>query len=171
MWHQLADEMGLDVQTTFVIRDPRAVAESLHRRNGFTRNKSMMIWLNHTLMGEFHSRGVPRILVEYGTLLANVETFAPKLHGALQMSTPLDTFVSGAVSHVSGDMDHGGGFIDEDHDFAAARFAVEVFDALRSGADADQLDSMRRRFLEAAALYGPLLNDMRLANAQLVERF
>lgn len=52
-----------------VVRHPAAVAASLHKRDGFSSAKGLMLWLVNNLEMERESRGFPRVFVHYEDLL------------------------------------------------------------------------------------------------------
>ncbi len=54
-----------------VIRNPLEIAESLATRNGFSRQKSMLLWLLYMVDAEEHSRHLPRGFVHFDTLLTD----------------------------------------------------------------------------------------------------
>lgn len=170
MWQRLTDELGWKTQVVFSIRDPRAVAESLHSRNQFSRAKGVLIWLNYVLNGEFHSRSTPRILVDYDTLRETISTSAPKLHNALDMPAPLEAFSAAAAASVDSALNRSGGFDPADYDFPAAAFAREVYETLRSSGDPRHLDELRKRHTDAAELFAPMLSDYRRAISSITER-
>ncbi|MEO1367613.1 MAG: hypothetical protein AAFX50_10590 [Acidobacteriota bacterium] len=69
-----------------VLRHPDEVAASLAVRDGFSREKSDLLWAEHMLDAERHSRGRRRAVVDYRRLLEDpvdaVETLADRLHFA-----------------------------------------------------------------------------------------
>lgn len=58
-----------DVRTIIVLRHPLEVAQSLAKRNGFSLQKSMVLWLNYLLQAEYHSRSLPRAFILFDNLL------------------------------------------------------------------------------------------------------
>ena len=48
-WLPVFDELGLDQSFVLAVRNPCSVAKSLEVRNGFSRQKSYVLWLDHTL--------------------------------------------------------------------------------------------------------------------------
>jgi hypothetical protein len=69
LWLAILGELGVAVRAIYVLRHPAEVAESLALRNGFSAEKSGLLWLRHVLEAERHSRQVPRITLRYGDLL------------------------------------------------------------------------------------------------------
>jgi hypothetical protein len=54
-----------DVSFIHVIRDPVEVADSLARRNGFPRERSLLLWFLQNLNAEFFTRGLNRCFINY----------------------------------------------------------------------------------------------------------
>jgi len=69
MWLALLRESNVEPVFLFSLRAPANVAGSLTRRDGFSRDKSMLLWLLHYLEAERHSRGHPRTFVDYDQFL------------------------------------------------------------------------------------------------------
>ncbi len=69
LWHALFTELGVTPGFLIAVRNPLEVAESLARRNGFKRPKSLLLWLWHNLAAREHTSGYDRVVVEYASLL------------------------------------------------------------------------------------------------------
>jgi hypothetical protein len=69
IWLGMLDELGVSVRAISVLRHPAEVAESLALRNGFSADKSGLLWLRYVLEAEWHSRAIPRIAIRYVDLL------------------------------------------------------------------------------------------------------
>lgn len=67
-----------------VVRDPQAVAASLARRNGLTRDHALALWRQYTQAAFAVSRGWPRVLVDYAQVLADPLALAQRLHDELR---------------------------------------------------------------------------------------
>lgn len=79
-WKTVFKEMGIEVFVTIVLRDPLQVAKSLSARASFTEMKpasiinihtSALVWLRYVLDAERFSRDLPRIIVDYSTLITD----------------------------------------------------------------------------------------------------
>ncbi|MFC4818830.1 glycosyltransferase [Dokdonella ginsengisoli] len=66
-----------------VVREPQAVAQSLARRNGLSREHALALWRQYTLAAFEASRGWPRVLVDYAQALADPLALARRLHEEL----------------------------------------------------------------------------------------
>lgn len=70
-WQPLWEMLGSEPLFLLVLRSPRAVAASLERRNGCSRAKSSLLWLQHLLRAERDTRGCPRYFLNYDEFLDN----------------------------------------------------------------------------------------------------
>ena len=73
-WQPVFSELGLDQSFVLAVRNPRSVARSLEVRNGFSRQKSYILWLDHTL-GSLEVVGRHRFAItDYDHLLSQPES-------------------------------------------------------------------------------------------------
>lgn len=70
-WEPLWQEMNSEPLFVIVRRPPLEVAASLARREGFSAAKSSLLWLQHVLEAERHTRGHPRVIVDFKAFLAD----------------------------------------------------------------------------------------------------
>ncbi|HVV96926.1 MAG TPA: glycosyltransferase [Rhodanobacteraceae bacterium] len=66
-----------------VVRDPLEVADSLAARDGLDRNDALALWERYTRSAFAATRGWPRIVVDYGELIADSYATATRLHADL----------------------------------------------------------------------------------------
>ena len=71
LWREVLAEMAIELKCLMIIRHPIEVARSLERRNGFTIERSLAIWLNYNLSALENSARSSRALIAYGDLLAD----------------------------------------------------------------------------------------------------
>src|SRR5262249_38177702 len=48
-WRPVFEEVGCEVSCVYAMRHPDAVAQSLAKRNGFTREKGLYLWLRYVV--------------------------------------------------------------------------------------------------------------------------
>lgn len=68
-WLDVLQEKRLSSAFCLILRNPFEVAASLWKRDGFSRGKSMLLWLDHVLEAEIHTRGYPRLWFDYAELM------------------------------------------------------------------------------------------------------
>ena len=71
MWLRILSQENFDPLFLFSVRTPDAVSRSLEKRDGFSREKSYLLWLLHYLEAERASRGHKRVFVSYDRFLDN----------------------------------------------------------------------------------------------------
>lgn len=99
LWHSVLSEVGCKPYFVYVIRNPMEVAESLRRRDGFSWDKCLILWLLHVLESERECRGYPRVFVTYDQLLEDWRATARRISEGLGLEWPKSTSdVEGEVS-------------------------------------------------------------------------
>jgi hypothetical protein len=71
LWTRVLDRVGARPGYVLLTRNPLEVAASLELRDGFTRERSFLIWLRHLLDAERDTRGTRRTFLTFDTLLEN----------------------------------------------------------------------------------------------------
>jgi GT2 family glycosyltransferase len=66
-----------------VVRDPLEVADSLAARDGLGRREALALWERYTRSAFAATRGWPRVVVDYGELVADPYAVATRLHADL----------------------------------------------------------------------------------------
>ncbi|CAB3765855.1 hypothetical protein LMG29660_05379 [Burkholderia puraquae] len=149
---------SLDVRVVYVlaIRNPMSVGRSLEKRDGFSHDKSLLLWLMHTISALDHTKGMQRVLVDYDKLME-----APRVELArmsVRLELPLDgsrvaafedEFLDGGLRHSkfkSGDLSKVN---------SAERHVKALFGALESASELDDPEFERRvlPIIEQAWLY------------------
>ena len=87
-WHSIFNDVGCKPHFIYVIRHPEEVAQSLHRRDGFSREKCFWLWLLHGLDAEKESRAYPRIFVTYDELLGDWRATVDRISEGLDLQWP-----------------------------------------------------------------------------------
>lgn len=61
------------VKPTFICmnRNPFEVVASLKKRDRFSKEKALVLWLSHSLSAEFYSRSLSRVFIEFDQVLKN----------------------------------------------------------------------------------------------------
>jgi hypothetical protein len=83
-WLRVLQHESITPAAVLVCRHPLEVAASLEARDGFGRERSLLVWLRHVLDAEFDTRSIRRTCVRYEDLLRDWKAV---VH---QISTDLD---------------------------------------------------------------------------------
>lgn len=71
-----------------VVRNPLEIAQSLQTRNGFSTEKSLILWMQHMLDAELHTRQLPRGFINFDVLLSQPEESVARLFTAADLTIP-----------------------------------------------------------------------------------
>lgn len=91
IWFEAARLAGFDIATVIAVRHPQEVIGSLARRvarQNYVRASPEFAsagWLKYTLLAERHTRGVPRVFVEYANLLEDWRREVKRVSAALEI--------------------------------------------------------------------------------------
>jgi glycosyltransferase involved in cell wall biosynthesis len=70
-WEKVFQHCELNVGYVIAIRNPISVANSLKIRDGFSFEKSYLLWLDHTLAALIHTEGCRRVVLDFDLVLEN----------------------------------------------------------------------------------------------------
>jgi len=82
-WQPIFSELGFDDRYLITLRNPLDVANSLAKRDTFSRQQSFSMWAKHLIGALEYSRGKKRVLVSYDALLESTETELKRIAVAL----------------------------------------------------------------------------------------
>jgi hypothetical protein len=108
LWRQALDRLGVGARCVIPVRHPLAVAGSLARRDGFPVEKSLLVWTAYMLAAEAYTRDLPRVFVDYDSLLADWRTQVGRIeaaHGAplprldAKAAKQIDSFLTPELRH------------------------------------------------------------------------
>lgn len=89
-WAKAFERLNVKPVYVLMVRPPVEVCGSLTKRNGFSLDKSLMLWLNHTLTGYFCCEAEARCIVTYPALLAQPKAIAQKIADCAQLDIDID---------------------------------------------------------------------------------
>ncbi len=84
-WFEAVRRLGYAVGIVIPVRHPQEVAASLAARERVSAELSSVLWLKYNLLAERRSRGLPRVFVEYATLLRDWRTEVSRISAALSV--------------------------------------------------------------------------------------
>lgn len=87
-WFNVLEQQDIDPLIIFPLRHPEEVAQSLRKRNGFSREHGLILWLAHVLAAEQDTRGRTRCFTRFSQLLHNPVKLAQRMERELGMSFP-----------------------------------------------------------------------------------
>jgi hypothetical protein len=69
VWFEATRQAGFDIAVVIAVRHPQEVGASLAKLMRARPELSSALWLKYNLLAERHTRGIPRVFVEYTNLL------------------------------------------------------------------------------------------------------
>ncbi len=87
-WLPLLENTGSNLHFIHILREPLEVAASLQRRDQFTLEHSLLLWLTHVLESEQHTCYYSRVFVTYDELLHDWQATIEKIAQILQITFP-----------------------------------------------------------------------------------
>ncbi|MGA8057228.1 MAG: hypothetical protein WB999_03240, partial [Candidatus Binataceae bacterium] len=177
VWLGMLDELGVPVRAICVLRHPAEVAESLALRNGFSADKSGLLWLRYVLEAERHSRSMPRITIRYGDLLRDSRAESQRIAQALGIvwPKPHDEAADDATDFLERGLRHHESVYFDRFPPPLRRWIVSAYRALKPGSGPSEhglaiLDSLHRELAPydsyVAACWLERIRNIGLENAQ-----
>lgn len=168
-WLQGLAQLGIAPKVVFALRHPVEVAESLRARDGFGRNRALLLWLRHVLDAEHASRPVARCFVHYRDLLEDWRSQAQRIARELGIQWPkwsssVELEIDGHLAtelrrHVAEPGAVGGG----PELSQWVRDAMQALERIAAGEDEAKpraaLDRIRAEFDRTAGIYGVVVRE------------
>ena len=97
-WRQVLGQCGYDPRYILMVRNPLEVAQSLTVRNGFSREKGLLLWSSYSLACERDTRGEHRVFVSYQGLSDDWRGTLDRVETALGIKLPKRTAATSVLS-------------------------------------------------------------------------
>ncbi|MBD3362749.1 glycosyltransferase [Candidatus Dojkabacteria bacterium] len=88
IWESVFQKLDLEIKYIYVLRDFREVASSLNNREGFSINKSTLLWLKYNLFGLLYTQKFDRGFITFDKFLQNPYQVLQKVTDELQIKFP-----------------------------------------------------------------------------------
>lgn len=155
--------LALDPHYVICVRNPFSVVASLARREGFSRNHSLGLWLLYTLSALKHSMGHSRTVVLYEDYLADPETSLRSVVDAIKGWNPNRKAWDSAFATVREDLNHGNQTEKEAANLRVlAKRTLDLCQKaatgqghFRAGAYDSEIDELWDFLIEAVAVFAP----------------
>lgn len=89
VWLTALERLGVQARVVIVVRDPREVALSLRKRDGWTPGHAYLMWIQHLMEAVAVSREIPRAMVAYSQLLDDWRDVMAKVATELNIQWPV----------------------------------------------------------------------------------
>lgn len=87
-WRAALEQAGFTPRYVVMVRNPLEVAASLAKRNGFSREKSLLLWSSYMIAAERDTRDAPRVFVSYDNLLSDWRSNLSRIERELGVTLP-----------------------------------------------------------------------------------
>lgn len=108
LWLHIFASQQINPKFICMNRNPFEVVASLQKRDGFSREKALVLWLSHSLSSELYSRGQPRVFIDFDQVVQNPAAALLKIEreagvvfpvSVNEASKKIDEFVSPDLRH------------------------------------------------------------------------
>jgi hypothetical protein len=168
-WDRALREAGYSTHYIVMVRNPLEVAESLRMRDGFPREKSLLLWSSYMIAADRDTRDRERIFIGYDQLINDWRSVRQRIEASNGFPFPRDT--AAAANEIDRHLDHRLRHHEVEADDLFSRSDVSeevkalyrVFKGACEGAEVDRalVDSIEADLAKMDRLVGPLLADLR----------
>ncbi|EIM02482.1 hypothetical protein UUC_09143 [Rhodanobacter denitrificans] len=158
LWLDVLRELDVEPCTLLVVRHPVEVAQSLQVRDGLPLPQSLWLWLRYTVAAEHATRGLPRAVVGYSSLLEDWRGAMTRAAAAMCIDWPkpmdetegaIDAFLNVSRRH------HERGAVDDaDLPLAVRGMHAALLAAEHEGAAWVAAERIADEYVEAEGLFG-----------------
>lgn len=167
-WRHVLNEAAVDPVYVIMVRHPLEVADSLLARNGFPREKSLMLWTSYMLAIERDTRDARRVFVTYSDMLNDWRGVLDRIETVLQRPLPrrtpgagveIERFLSKSHRHHEADIV---AFAQADYWPGAQAVYGWMLEAAQGlTPSVETLDAIERELNELERRFGPILAEIR----------
>ncbi|MCK5536635.1 MAG: hypothetical protein KAI79_07395, partial [Bacteroidales bacterium] len=109
-WEKVLNELNITIKIILPYRDPMEVFHSLKRRDDFSQEKSLLLWVKHVLFAEYYSRKYQRVSISYAELLHQPQETVNKILKHLSIDGEnLSDNMNKALNTLEKDLKHNNG--------------------------------------------------------------
>ena len=169
LWSAALEGLGIKPLYVIMVRNPLAVARSLLKRNGFSTEKSVLLWTSYMLAVERDTRGLDRLFVSYDAMLDDWRSALAAVEVAL--GQPLPRTADEAAADIEGFLNRSYRHHEATAEDLSARAGIwpgalsvfAWFDAAVRGAapPTKVLDAVAAKIADLESVMGPVCADMR----------
>lgn len=173
-WHRALARSGYSARYVLMVRNPLETAESLSRRHGFSREKSLLIWAGYMLAAERDTRDFPRVFVAYDDVVEDWRGVLDRVETTLDVILPRRTSTASVHTDrfLQPSLRRPSPAKSLNERTAIWRPILRLYDwlsqASRGGvADFQSLVDIQAEFIRLSAVFGPILSEFELSAAEL----
>ncbi|MGK7907108.1 MAG: glycosyltransferase [Synechococcus sp.] len=163
-WRSVLEDFGAEIKAVLPIRHPLEVADSLKSRDGLDLATSLLLWLQHFLAAERHTRNCRRSFVTFDELLADWRKTVARIAFDLDMKLEPDEVAAAEIDQfLQPSRRHNCKSPSElTLNEEVTQWIIDAYNwSLRASrgetADTKELDDIHAAFVEADRAYRPIL--------------
>ena len=88
-WKKVFDELLIKTHCVISLRNPFEVANSLVKRNGFSIEKSLLLWMINMMEADLYTKDIPRVFISFESLIKDPEIAVKHLLDTLNIKFPV----------------------------------------------------------------------------------
>ena len=92
LWEEALSGLGIEIEILIPLRNPMEVAKSLKKRNDFSINKGLALWLSHFIAAEKYSRNYKRLISNFDSLINDTKQNVRELASFLDLTYSEEAF-------------------------------------------------------------------------------
>ncbi len=153
VWLQALAQMDIAPRLVAIHRSPLSVADSLRSRNGFSREKSLLIWLayNWSLVTGIANSDLPLAITDYDELMAAPEAELSRVLAAIHLEPDAAQLAAFAREFVDPSLRHSQSSLDDLSSAPEARLAHSLAVELRALSPQSSQVALRQQVANLAA--------------------
>lgn len=170
-WFTQLDRFSIEPKSVLIFRSPLEVASSLYKRNGFSMDHSLLLWLRHVLEAEAGTRGNRRSIVKYSELINDWQKTVEKISLELDIKWPvrledkekeIDSFISAdlRINEISDEA-----VFERCDVFNWVKSIYRALNGLNSGELSEidfesEMDQVKSEFDQASTVFGSIFSEI-----------
>ena len=90
IWKLVLSQLNFSPKICIIFRNPLETADSLYKRDKMPIENALILWLQHYLLAEYHTRSFPRVFIDYDSLLFDTNSSVHQVINNLNLYESID---------------------------------------------------------------------------------
>jgi hypothetical protein len=176
-WERALRRAGYATHYVVMVRNPLEVAESLRARDGFPREKSLLLWNSYMVAVDRDTRNRPRTFISFDELMSNWRSVRQRIEQSSRCPFPRDTAMASIEidRYLSHRLRHHKAAADDLFSCAdvpeQTKLLYQLFLSACRGGDVDSaaVDDIEAQLANIESIVGPLFADLK-ARGRILEK-
>ncbi|QTA84465.1 hypothetical protein [Desulfonema magnum] len=169
-WIRVISELNIMPHFVITLRNPMEVAHSLKKRDGFSTEKSLLLWMTHMINAEYYTRGFPRIFCPFDRLISDSEEIVRHISSNLNLTFPktyqdveahIRQFIDSSLKHHKYQVpDHSDPVSELVYDYFKLLNKKCVYTEESDGDILSSIDAVRKQFCDTQLYYYKVIKEI-----------